>query len=159
MEPDQVPHRTKTVTINPGQVIEYTEHFHGNNYQEYQMAMWLTGDWIEAPLTPQIPFKAGYHLRPSRGDPEIEGYVVMVGAGYVVLRYAEFGAQSKWECTVFTPPLEIVGPGPFEQYIGPMIWRTDWAYCGFWLVTGLLPGKLYEAHLENQHEVYIQFST
>jgi len=155
MEPQQVPDKTQILSINPGQTIEYTEHFHGNNYKEYQMAMWLTSE--EQELTRQIPFQAGYHLRPSQGDPDIEGYVVEVGSDYVVLRYAEFGAQRKWQCTVYTPPL--IANLPFEQRIGPLTWRTPWAYCGFWLVTGLLSGRLYEADLENQHETWIQFRT
>jgi hypothetical protein len=155
MEPNQVPDRTQEITVNPGQTIEYTEHFHGNQYWEYPMAMWLTGDWAEEPLTRRIPFQAGYHLRPSQGDPEVEGYVVQAGSDYVVLRYAEFGTDTRWYCRVYTPPIP-----PYLQQTGRLRWDTPWAYCSFWLIEGLLPGRAYEAHLEgNRREAYIQFNT
>ena len=153
MEPQQVPDKTQTVTVNPGQTIEYMEDFHGNQFWEYPMAMWLTSEGQD--LTRRIPFQAGFHLRPSQGDPEVEGYVVEVGSDYVVLRYAEFGTSRTWRCRVYTPPTP-----PYEQQTGRLRWSTPWAYCGFWLITGLLPGRPYEAHLEgDRRETRIQFNT
>lgn len=150
---DQAPHRTQIVTVNPGQTIEYLEHFHGNDYTEYAMEVWLTGDWTEEPLTRHLSFRAGMHLRPSQGDPYVEAYVQEVGSDYVILRYMQYGTCTKWEYSVYTPPR-----GPFVQYLTGL-WRTDWAYCSFWLIPNLIPGRLYEAHLEDSREDWIQFST
>ena len=154
MEPQQVPDKTQILTINPGQTIEYSEDFHGNNYEEYQMAMWLTSEGQD--LTRHIPFQAGYHL--TGGEQIGEAHVVEAGSDYVVLRYADWGAQTRWYCRVYTPPIP-----PYEQKIPvrrSIVWRTPWAYCCFWYITGLLPGRLYEAHLESsQLEDYVQFNT
>lgn len=154
MAPDDVPGKTQTITVNPGQTIEYTKHFHGNDHTKYQMAIWLTGDWIEEPLTRQFPFHAGFHLRPSVGDPKVEAHIIEVGSDYVIIRYAEFGTCTTWEYLIYTPP----DPLEKEQKLRA-IWRTPWAYCGFWLVPGLLPGRLYEAHMEGRRETWIRFTT
>lgn len=149
------PHRSQTFTINPGQVIEYLQHFHGND--EYSAAVWLVGDWTTEPLTRHLNFRPGLHLRPSQGDPYVEGYVSEVGSDYVILRYMQYGTCNRWDCTVYTPPVR-----PFEQSIKAR-WYTDNAYCSYWLVPGLLPGRLYEAHLKGgttaYREDYVQFST
>lgn len=152
----QAAYSTQTITIEPGQVIEYHEHFHGNDYTKYQSAVWLTGDWTEEPLTRRFHFLAGMRL--SSSDPDkVDLDVHEVGSDYVVLRYMQYGACNKWEYRVYTPPVR-----PFEQYLKGL-WYTKVAYCAYWLIPNLLPGRLYEAHCEGgttaNREDWIQFST
>jgi len=151
---DQAPHRTQIVTVNPGQTIEYLEHFHGNDYTEYSMAVWLAGDWTEQPLTPHLNFQAGYHLR----RPVLaEAHAVEVGFDYAILRYAQYSTCKKWEYDLKTPPTR-----PFEQYLEGL-WRTNSAYCAFWLIPNLIQGRLYEAHCSGgtaaNREDWVQFHT
>jgi len=156
MELDKAPHSTQTITIEPGQVIEYHEHFHGNDYTEYQSAVWLTGDWTDKPLTRQFNFLAGMRL-PSSDPDKVDLDVYEVGSDYVILRYMQYGTCNKWEYRVYTPPRR-----PFEQRLRGL-WYTSKAYCAYWLIPDLLPGKLYEAHCKGgttaNREDYAQFHT
>jgi hypothetical protein len=147
--------RRQIITINPGETIKYHEHIHGNNYTQYNCLWWLTGDWTTEPLTPMIPVQSGFHL--SSDDPKAEAYALDVGRDYAVIRYAQWGVCNKWEHKTYTPPLK-----PWEQRLDGL-WRTDRAYCGFWFIPGLLPGRLYEAHCKGgttaNREDWIQFNT
>jgi len=156
MELDQAARRKQIITVNPGQTIEYIQKFHGNDYTEYQSAVWLTGDWTDKPLTRQFNFLAGMHLGSSDPD-KVDLDVYEVGSDYVILRYMQYGTCNKWEYTVKTPPIR-----PFEQRL-KALWYTDSAYCAYWLIPGLLPGKLYEAYCKggttSNRSDRIQFST
>jgi hypothetical protein len=151
---DQAQHRTQAITINPGQTIEYLEHFHGNDYTEYDMAVWLAGDWTEQPLTRQLNFQGGYHLPRTI---LAEAHVVEAGADYAIIRYAQYGTCNKWEYDLNTPPTP-----PFVQRLDGL-WRTASAYCAYWLIPGLIPVSLYEAHCSGgitaNREDWVQFST
>jgi hypothetical protein len=146
----------QTINIGPGETIEYEEKIHGNDYTRYDALWWLTGDWTPDPLTPYIPVQSGFHLRPSQGDPEVEAHVLEVGSDYVVIRYAQYGTCNKWEHSTRTPP------NGDEQRLRAT-WYTDQAYCAFWFIPGLLPGRLYESHLEGgtiaHREDWVQFNT
>jgi len=156
MRPDQAAHRTQTITIEPGQVIEYHEHFHGNDYTEYRSAVWLTGDWTDKPLTRQLNFLAGMHLGSEDPD-KVDLYVHEVGSDYVILRYMQYGTCTKWEYDLYTPPTR-----PYEQDLEGL-WRTDSAYCAYWLIPNLLLGRTYQAHCSGgtvaNREDWIQFFT
>lgn len=156
MRLDQAPHRTQTITVNPGQVIEYIQKFHGNDYTEWDMAVWLTGDWTEEPLTRQFNFLAGMHL--TSADPDkVDLRIHEVGSDYVILRYMQYGVCNKWEYSLKTPPRS-----PYEQYLRGL-WYTDPAYCAYWLIPNLIPDRLYEAHCEGgttaNREDWVQFNT
>ena len=154
---DDASRQRQTITVGAGETIEYHEHIHGNDYTRYAAEWWLTGDWTAEPLTPHIPVQSGFHLRPSQGDPEVEGHVLEVGADYVIIRYAQYGTCNKWEYGLKTPPIS-----PFEQRLSGL-WYTDPSYCAFWFIPCLLPGRLYEAHLKGgttaNREDWLQFST
>ncbi len=148
------PHRNQIITINPGQTIEYLQRFHGND--EYPAAVWLIGDWTEEPLTRRLNFRPGLHL-PSSDPDKVDLYVHEVGSDYVILRYMQYGTCNKWEYDLYTPPIR-----PFVQDLEGL-WRTDSAYCAYWLIPNLIPGRLYEAHCSGgttaNREDWIQFST
>ena len=156
MRRDQAAHRTQTITINPGEVVEYLERFHGNDYTEYASAVWLRGDWTEEPLTRQFNFLAGMHLSSSDLD-KVDLHVHEVGSDYVILRYMQYGTCNKWEYDLHTPPTR-----PYEQDLDGL-WYTTPAYCAYWLIPDLLPNRLYEAHCSGgttaNREDRIQFST
>jgi hypothetical protein len=149
--------KTQIINIDSGEVIEYHEKIHGNDYTRYDALWWLTGDWTPDPLTPNIPVQSGFHLRPSQGDPEVEAHVLEVGSDYVVIRYAQYGTCNRWDYAVYTPPVS-----PFEQRLKAR-WYTDQNYCAFWFVPGLISGRLYEAHLKggtiSNREDWVQFNT
>jgi len=152
---DQASKHRQTITIKPGETIEYHEHIHGNDYTQHRCRWWLTGDWTTEPLTPMIPVQSGFHL--GSDDPRAEAYALDVGKDYAVIRYAQFGTCNKWEHSTYTPPLR-----PWEQYLKGL-WYTDPAYCGFWFIPNLLPGRLYESYCQGgtiaNREDWVQFST
>jgi len=152
---DQASRRSQTITVNPGETIEYHEHIHGNDYTQYDCLWWLTGDWTTDPLTPMIPVQSGFHL--TTDDPEAEAYALEVGREYAVIRYAQWGVCTKWQYKLYTPP-----QSPWEQRLDGL-WYTEHAYCAFWFIPGLLSGKLYEAYCKGgtvaKREDWIQFYT
>jgi len=156
MRLDQASPKTQTITIEPGETVEYIQKLHGNDYTEYRSAVWLTGDWTEEPLTRQFNFLAGMHLDSSDPD-KVDLNVYELGSDYVILRYMQYGTCNKWEYRVKTPLIS-----PFEQYLKGL-WYTDQAYCAYWLIPDLLPGRLYEAHCSGgttaNREDRIQFRT
>jgi hypothetical protein len=146
--------RRQTLTIPPGETVEYHEDIHGNDYTRYDAEWWLTGDWTPEPLTPHIPVTSGYHW--TKHDPAVEAVVLDVSSEHVVIRYAQYGTCNKWEHVTRTPP-----HGDEQRLDG--LWYTDRAYCGFWFIPCLLPGRTYESHLKGgttaNREAWIQFNT
>jgi hypothetical protein len=146
--------RRQTLTINPGETVEYHEHIHGNDYTIHDAEWWLTGDWTLEPLTPHIPVKSGYHL--TSHDEPVEAEVLDVSSEHVVILYAQYGVCNKWEHVTRTPP-----HGDEQRLDG--LWYTDRAYCGFWYIPCLLAGRTYESHLKGgttaNREFWLQFDT